>query len=61
MSAYKVERYNQGCKECGDGATWVIVGPDGVASATSYGDKDQADEICELQNEAYEKGLAAGK
>ena len=61
MAKYVVEKDTDGCKECGVGALWTIVRPDGVADSTSWEDKEFADELCDKLNDAYERGLRDGK
>jgi hypothetical protein len=57
VNAYTVEIENGGCGQCGAGRYWVIVGPDGVASATSYcGNQEEVEELAEGLNIAYEAG-----
>lgn len=55
---YRVELDDPGCKECAAGRMWVVVGPDGIAGSTSYSDQGAAEEIAELQNEAFEQAKA---
>lgn len=52
---YFIEVDNNGCT-CGNGRTWTIVGPDGVATGQSWGDVEEAEYICELLNDAYQCG-----
>jgi hypothetical protein len=54
--AYRVEIDVSGCPKCGHGAYWDVIGPDDVALATSYADKEDAIEIAEILNMAYEAG-----
>lgn len=51
--------YTRGCKECGHGKMWDIIQPGGVAMATSYGDQEEAEEICDMLNIAYALGRAS--
>jgi hypothetical protein len=53
---YKVIVDTEGCAECRGKRTWCILDPTETASATSYGNEDEATEICELMNEAYWAG-----
>jgi hypothetical protein len=54
--AYRVEQDADGCACCGDGKSWVIVGPDEVALGTSYFHREDADDLAEDLNSAYEAG-----
>lgn len=56
MSIYCIEQDTPGCNECGEGATWWVIGPDGVASSISYGDKEEAEFLARALNAAYELG-----
>lgn len=53
---YRVEHDNPGCSDCGHGATWWVIGPDEVASSTSYGDELEADSLKRALDAAYELG-----
>ena len=56
--AYNVVKDKKGyCKSCEAGSTWTVEGPDGVCLGTSYEDKEFAEEIAELMNEAYKLGV----
>jgi hypothetical protein len=59
-AAYRTEEDNPGCSDCGQGMTWHVVGPDKVASSTSYEDEEDADHLTRELNRAYELGQAAG-
>jgi len=56
---YNVVPEDKACSCCEQGATWVIVGPDGVGFGTSYLDEDEAEEIAELMNLAFQAGMEA--
>lgn len=56
IDPYYIEIDTIGCHTCGLGKTWMVVGPDGCGGGTSYGDKDEAEEIADMLNEAYAKG-----
>lgn len=58
--AYKVEVEEKGCGECGEGKQWIVVGPDGCGQGVTYGDIDEAESVCEILNECYEKAFEAG-
>lgn len=59
--AYRVEVYNDGCKTCGHGKQWWIVGPGDVGGGKSYGDEVEAFEDCEALNGAYLAGTRVGR
>ncbi len=40
---YFVEVDDNGCSQCGHDRTWTVIGPDGAAHHTSYGDIDDAE------------------
>jgi len=54
---YTVEVDHGGCKHCGAGKTYTVVGPDGVAVGRSFGDKDDADDLAADMNQAWRLGL----
>lgn len=56
---YFIEVDSNGCSHCGAGRTWCVVGPDGMASSTSYEDEDEASKLAERLNEAYWHGVGA--
>lgn len=48
-----------GCKHCGHGFMWTLESGHGgneIRIGTSWGDKELAQDICELMNDAYESG-----
>jgi hypothetical protein len=53
---YTVEIDDRGC---GNEAGYTVVGPDGVAECAVYNDRDVAEEIADLMNNAYEQGRRA--
>lgn len=56
---YRVEKENEGCKHCGHGDYWTIVsgtGDDEIGIGTSWGDRELADDICDLMNDAFAAG-----
>jgi hypothetical protein len=53
---YKVEIDIDGCRECGCGKSWAIVGPGDVQRSTTYGDIDEAGYIADEMNEAFSLG-----
>lgn len=56
---YFLEVGENGCVKCGHNKTWDIIQPDGVALATTYGDYEEAEEICDMLNIAYALGRAS--
>lgn len=54
--AYFVEVDDNGCHHCGGGRTWTVVCPDGYALGISYSEEDDASEMAELLNTAYNQG-----
>lgn len=50
---YTVEQDEAGCERCGNGKTWRVIDPDGLGGDTSYGDKEDADEVAEKLNGAF--------
>lgn len=58
---YYVEVDKEGCEKCGHDTLWSIVyRPDDCAGSASYGSKDEADDLCSLLNDAFDKGRVAG-
>jgi hypothetical protein len=59
---YRVERRtgdNSGCAHCGHDLQWTVVsgqGDDAIEIGTSWGDKELADDVCELMNMAFAAG-----
>lgn len=53
---YFVEVDNNGCSKCGAGRTWVVVNPDGYAGGTSYGLEEDAQDLAEDLNIAFNRG-----
>ena len=48
-----------GCNACGHGQYWSVVwgaGEDECQIGTSWGDKEVAEDICDLMNMAFEAG-----
>lgn len=59
---YWVERDEEGCPSCGHDATWQVVhreGTEEVAESTSWEDKEFAEDLAEMLNIAFERGLEA--
>ena len=55
---YTVELSECGCEHCDADRVWDVVAGDGVALGTSYGDRGEAEEVAEMLNEAYQRGLS---
>ena len=53
---YRTEVDDPGCSDCGSNATWHVIGPDEVASSTSYGDEEDANALTNALNAAYALG-----
>lgn len=53
MGPYHIELDRDGCKFCGEGKTWWVVGSDDVGDSQSFGDEDAAQEKCDDLNEAF--------
>ena len=53
-----IEVDDNGCKHCGRGRTYTIIGPNDVGLGTSYEDEEQASELCEMLNGAYYIGAS---
>ena len=57
---YRVEVQTHGCERCSAGTTWALVedvsGEPVEIGGVSYGDKETADDICDMLNEAFERG-----
>lgn len=58
---YRLEPCGRGCPTCGAGEFWDIVGPDDIALSTSWGDKEHAEELVEMLNDAYLLGKSQPK
>lgn len=58
MKHYQVEVENNGCEHCGNGKSWVIMA-NGIAGGTSYSNPDEAQELCELLNNAFKAGIVS--
>lgn len=58
---YTVEPEGKACPHCGLGEMWDVIGPDGVALGTSFGDKLSAEEYAEDLDGAYKSALYRGR
>jgi predicted GTPase len=56
---YTVECDHEGCSQCGHDRMWTIVDSDGIGAGQSWGDKEFVDDLCEMLNDAFEKGKAS--
>jgi hypothetical protein len=54
---YQVELNSEGCPHCGNDRLWDVVGPNETALSESYGDKEHAEYIADILNDAYALGL----
>jgi hypothetical protein len=57
---YYIEVDHNGCACCGSERTWIVVGPDGRGSSTSYGSEDDAADLAEDLNIAFNLGKQIG-
>lgn len=53
---FRVEVDHEGCMYCNRGKQWTVVGPDGVASSTSWEDEDDAEKHARDMNYAFAQG-----
>jgi len=56
---YRVEAAEGGCEHCGHDKFWDIVFTENgetCATGQSWGDKEHAEDICDLMNMAYDRG-----
>ncbi len=53
---YRVEISVEGCPTCQHDALWDIIGPNETAQSQTWGDKEEADYICDLLNIAHQQG-----
>jgi hypothetical protein len=53
---YFIEVDNPGCAHCKAERTWDVIGPDSTALSTSYGDEEDASDIADICNSAFEMG-----
>jgi len=60
MNPYFVEPSGDGCSQCGHDRHWDVVGPDGVALGTSFGDMEEAEDIADWMSRAWSRGYDAG-
>lgn len=59
IQPYRVEGRSEGCPTCQHGEQFDIVGPGETAQSQSWGDREEADYVCELMNDAYAAGRAS--
>jgi hypothetical protein len=57
---YFVEPEKEGCRRCGEGKTWNVIGPDDLALSTTFEDKDDAEHHASILNEAWRLGYVSG-
>src|SRR5271170_3559645 len=53
---YFVEVDNNGCPGCWHGRSWVVVDPDGSNTGTSYGSEEDAGDLAQDLNRAFNRG-----
>jgi hypothetical protein len=58
--AYFVEPEKEGCRRCGQGKTWNVIGPDDLALSTTFEDKDDAEHHASILSEAWRLGYTSG-
>jgi hypothetical protein len=58
-AAYAVEPESPPCNECGRDNGFVVVGPDGIALGITFDIVDDAEDLADHLNAAYELGRAA--
>lgn len=54
---YFIEVYTNGCSKCGEGRSWKVVGPYGVTGNFTYFVEENAQNIVDMLNDAYYKGV----
>jgi hypothetical protein len=57
---YRIFKDTTGCKCCGSGTMWGVIGPGEVQLATSYANKEDAEFMREMCNYAYSQGYDKG-
>lgn len=57
MSEYKIKEEDGGCQCCGHGNLWMVVNSEDLAISTFYENEDDAQEMCDELNDAFERGL----
>lgn len=58
---YRVEIDDPGCAYCQHDMSYNVIGPDDVASSTSYGDEEEANALRNALNHAYELGQQSNR
>jgi len=53
---YFVEVDSNGCRHCGVGRTWTVIGPNGVGASRSWEDEEDAENFADSLNEAFWRG-----
>ena len=56
--SYFVEVDQNGCSHCGAGRSWIVVDPDGVGGGKTYLDYDDAQEVADMMNESFQRGVS---
>jgi hypothetical protein len=56
-SPYIVEMQNEGCSQCGHDAQYAVVYvPEQIGQSQTWGDREEAEHIVDMLNEAFERG-----
>ncbi len=58
---YFIEVDHNGCSCCGAERTWIVVGPDGRGSSTSFESEDDASDLAENLNIAFHLGRESAR
>ncbi|HZV46892.1 MAG TPA: hypothetical protein VFG06_06070 [Thermodesulfovibrionales bacterium] len=56
LRPYRIEIDNEGCTHCGHNKTWAVIQPDGILLGTTYGIEEDAQDMADELNDAYEAG-----
>lgn len=54
--AYRVQIGSWGCSKCGNEKEWLVIQPDDVALGRTFDNPNDAEEMAEELNRAYELG-----
>lgn len=60
MSEYHVEKEKPACATCGCGGNWIVIDPDGFGGSVSYDLQEDAQEVADMLQDAFQKGIAKG-
>lgn len=56
---YFIEVDQNGCSHCGAKRTWCVIGPGDVALGMTFESEEEASDLAEFMNLAYDQGFAA--